>query len=89
MPLALLPEGREAVVVGVVAGRGLRRRLAEVGFVRGEVVKVLRSGPGPVLVLVKGSRIALGRGVAMKVLVRDSIGHEGSDLPHPSVRTWS
>ena len=69
MPLAMLPEGGEAVIIGVVAGRGLARRLYEMGFVRGERVKMLRAGPGPVLVLVKGSRVALGWGVAMKILV--------------------
>lgn len=49
---------------------GLVRRLAEMGFTRGARVRVLHSGPpGPVLVMVRGSRVALGRGVAMKVLV--------------------
>ena len=74
--LATLPEGKEAVVIGIIAGRGLARRLAELGFMRGEKVKILRSGPGPVLVLVKGSKIALGWGVARKILVRDSIEEE-------------
>jgi len=41
------------------------------GFVRGEKVKMLRAGPGPVLVLVKCSRVALGWGVAMKIIVED------------------
>jgi len=76
VPLATLPEGKEAMVVGIIAGRGLARRLAELGFMRGEKVKILRSGPGPVLVLVKGSKIALGWGVARKILVRDSIEEE-------------
>ena len=69
MPLVMLPEGREAVITSVVAGRGLTRRLYEMGFVRGERVKMLRAGPGPVLVVVKGSRVALGWGVAMKIIV--------------------
>jgi len=77
LPLALLPEGKEAEVVAITAGRGLARRLAELGFMRGERIKLLRSGPGPVLVLVKGSKIALGWGVAKKILVRDSVGGEG------------
>jgi len=84
IPLANLPEGKEAVVVAIVAGRGLARRLAEMGFTRGEKVKMLRSGPGPVLVLVKGSRIAIGWGIAMKILVRDSVEEEeGHGITHP------
>ena len=75
MPLAMLPEGGEAVIISVVAGRGLARRLYEMGFVRGERIKMLRAGPGPVLVLVKGSRVALGWGVAMKIIV------DGGEVP--------
>jgi len=74
MPLAMLRDGEGGRVVGVYGGRGLMRRLAELGFTRGERVKVLRSGPGPILVLVKGSRVALGHGVAMKILVSGDRG---------------
>jgi len=49
---------------------GLTRRLAEMGFTKGERVRVLHSSPpGPILVMVKGARVALGRGVAMKIMV--------------------
>jgi ferrous iron transport protein A len=49
--LADLPDGTEAVVSGlnaVVPGAdsALLRRLAEIGFVAGEPVQVLRRGPG-------------------------------------------
>ena len=49
--LAHLPDGTAAVVTGLrAAGPGvdsaLLRRLAEIGFVAGEPVQVLRRGPG-------------------------------------------
>ena len=49
--LADLPNGHSAVVAGLrkgVAGadEALLRRLAEIGFVAGEPVQVLRRGPG-------------------------------------------
>ena len=70
IPLAMLPEGSTGVVKGVVGGWGLVRRLAELGFTPGARVTVLKSSPpGPVLVVVRGARIALGRGIAMKILV--------------------
>lgn len=70
LPLAFLGENEEAVIVEVDGGRGLTRRLMELGFVRGAKVKVLRShSPGPILVEVSGSRVALGKGVASKILV--------------------
>ncbi|MCR6668745.1 MAG: ferrous iron transport protein A [archaeon YNP-WB-040] len=70
IPLAMLQENWEAIVVGINGGMGLNRRLAELGFTNGVRVKVLHSTPpGPVLVMVRGSRIALGRGLAMKIMV--------------------
>ncbi|PUA31305.1 MAG: ferrous iron transport protein A [Candidatus Terraquivivens tikiterensis] len=70
IPLAMLPENKEAVVVEVNGGMGLTRRLSEMGFTYGAKVRVLHSTPpGPILVIVRGSRIALGRGAAMKIIV--------------------
>ncbi len=70
-PLALLPEGAEGEIIGFDGGRGLRRRLAEMGFTPGTRLRVLSSrSPGPVLVDIKGSRIAVGWGVAVKVVVK-------------------
>lgn len=70
IPLAMLPEGTPAIIVGLTAGRGLARRLAELGFCIGTEIQVLKSrAPGPVLIGIKDSRIALGRGTAMKILV--------------------
>ena len=70
IPLAFLPENKQATVVEVMGGRGLVRRLYELGFTPGTKVKVLSSSsPGPMLVDVRGTRIALGRGVTMKIIV--------------------
>jgi ferrous iron transport protein A len=49
--LADLPDGSHAVVTGLATGvpgadATLLRRLAEIGFVQGEPVRVLRRGPG-------------------------------------------
>ncbi|MCD6263366.1 ferrous iron transport protein A [Candidatus Bathyarchaeota archaeon] len=70
--LGMLPEGTRARVIKVYGGRGLTRRLAELGFNIGELVKVVRNHhSGPVLIEVKDSRIALGRGVALKIIVEE------------------
>ncbi len=71
IPLALLSEGCEGAVVEITGGRGVARRLSELGFNPDVRVKVISSHfPGPVVVSVRGSRIGLGRGVAMKILVK-------------------
>jgi len=47
-------------------------RLARLGVRPGAVVRLVSSGPlrGPLLVEVEGMRVALGRGVARRILVR-------------------
>jgi len=47
------------------------RHLEDMGFAPPARVLVLKScPPGAMLVMVKDSRIALGRGIAMKILVK-------------------
>jgi Fe2+ transport system protein FeoA len=50
---------------------GLTSRLSAMGLVPGvEVVVVTNKGVGPAIVEVKGTRLALGRGMTRKILVR-------------------
>jgi ferrous iron transport protein A len=54
----------------VRGGRGLAQRLFDMGLTPSAKVRVLKScPPGPMLVQFRDSRIALGRGIAMKILV--------------------
>ncbi len=70
LPLAFLPEGAVGTVREIMGGRGATRHLEDMGFSPLARVLVLKScPPGAMLVLVKDSRIALGRGMAMKILV--------------------
>lgn len=70
MPLAIVSPGRRVLVVGVDAGGGLQGRLAALGLVPGTEVEVIaNSAKGPFIVLVKGSRLILGRGMAQKIMV--------------------
>ncbi|HDI75484.1 MAG: ferrous iron transport protein A [Thermoprotei archaeon] len=69
IPLAYLPPGTRARIVGLTGGYGQTRRLMEMGFTPGTQVEVLSSGPGPLLVKVRGVVVALGRGVASKIIV--------------------
>ena len=62
--------GEMVTVIALRAGWGLQRRLADMGLTPGVKVKVISSGrPGQVVIEVRGSRMALGHGVAAKVLV--------------------
>jgi len=71
IPLIDLKEGETGKIIKILAGRGFRMRLTEMGFDQGSRITVIgKSGYGPIIVEVKGScRIALGRGEASKILV--------------------
>ena len=69
--LGELNEGERATVQGFDAGHNLVSRLSALGFTpQAEVVMIQNFGSGPLIVKVRDTRIALGRGEAMKVRVK-------------------
>jgi ferrous iron transport protein A len=67
-----LDPGMRAVVSELRGGRGFASRLAGMGISVGCLIEVLQNpAHGSLLVLVRDTRIALGRGVAAKILVRE------------------
>lgn len=66
-PLTGLPVGQPACLVCVHAGKRLKRRLAEMGLTPGVEMVVLQNNGGPLLLSVRDSRLALGRGMAAKL----------------------
>jgi len=71
MTLDQLSPGDEARVLDIRGGHGLQRRLSRLGIHLGDTVRMSGRGAfrGPVLVLIHGTRLALGRGVARHILV--------------------
>lgn len=70
MPLAHARTGDTVRVVTINAGRGLQARLAAMGIAPGSQLIVKgTNGHGPFVVAVRGSRIALGRGMVSKIEV--------------------
>ena len=65
--LTALAAGEEGRVKAIRAGRQATKRLYEMGFNTGALVKVIKNDAGPVIVSIKGNKIALGRGLASKV----------------------
>lgn len=78
MPLGLLTAGETAEIVSerkTGLGCGCREkcdgRMEDMGLRDGKSIMVLNNeGRGPLLVKVDESRIAIGRGTAMKIMVR-------------------
>jgi len=72
MPLCMAGSYEAVRVVKVRAGGGLQRKLADMGLTPGTEIKLINNqGAGPVLIDLKGTRLALGRGMAMKILVEE------------------
>jgi Fe2+ transport system protein FeoA len=70
--LADLRGGDKCTVVLALGGYGMVRRLAEMGLTPGTEVTIVRTAPmhGPIEVSVRGVSLALGRGIARRVLVK-------------------
>ena len=70
-PLVTLRHGQTAVIESLHGGACLRSRLAALGFTPGVRIEMLQNqGHGPILVAVRDTRIALGRGEARGIRVR-------------------
>ncbi|MBM4458813.1 MAG: ferrous iron transport protein A [Chloroflexi bacterium] len=68
--LSSLPAGRSGLVVSLAGGHGFGSRVASLGFTIGAEIKVMQNhGRGPMIVSVRGTLVALGRGEAEKVHV--------------------
>ncbi|MBR4401846.1 MAG: ferrous iron transport protein A [Synergistes sp.] len=69
MPLVMAAAG-EIYTIKAVGGEGKKRRFLEgLGFVPGAEVVVLSKSSGSLIVGIKGSRIALDRQAALKILI--------------------
>ncbi|MEJ2352957.1 MAG: FeoA family protein [Anaerolineales bacterium] len=65
--------GKRSIVRQLRGGREFLSRMAAMGFTVGAEVKVIQNyGRGPLIALIRDTRIALGRGEALKVLVEET-----------------
>jgi Fe2+ transport system protein FeoA len=70
MPLAMVAPGEEARLTAIRGGRRMRKRLADLGLNLGLTVRVMqRDQHGPLILAVKDARLALGRGIAHRIMV--------------------
>jgi DtxR family Mn-dependent transcriptional regulator len=68
--ISRLRSGESGVVKTYMSGRGALGRCLSMGFTPGSTVKMLKnSGSGPVLVKVHDNEVALGRGIAERIIV--------------------
>ena len=65
-------KGEEVIVLNVNAGLKAKRRLANLGILPGAKIIKKKDAPfrGPIEVIVKGSSLVIGRGLASKIIVQ-------------------
>ena len=69
--------GRSVRISRMTGGHHFLSRLASLGFTPGADLQVVQNyGRGPIIVILRDTRVALGRGEAQKILVEQ---HSGED----------
>jgi Fe2+ transport system protein FeoA len=69
-PLGKAPSGTPLRVAGMDGGQAFRMRLAAMGIRIGTELQVVqRQASGPLIVALRGTRIAIGRGMLDRILV--------------------
>ena len=71
MNLLNVNNGRWVRVVNFRGGWGMQRRLAQLGFIPGNKIRIIRKAPfhGPLILEVEGREIVLGRRIASHIIV--------------------
>ena len=72
VPLTSLLEGQKGVISFIRGGRGASQRLADLGLTPHTEITVVKSAlfRGPLMISVRGTTLAIGRGIAARVFVR-------------------
>ena len=75
MPLAMAKTGEKLLIKEIAGGREARARLASMGLRPGDPVEVISNdGEGRLIVGAGSTRLALGRGIAQKIMVTLNTG---------------
>lgn len=69
LPLNFFNVGERGIVDGIVGGKSIVKRLISMGINKGASIEVVRNDNGPMVILLEGCKIAVGRGVAQKIMV--------------------
>jgi len=62
--------GEKVDIFSINAGFKAHNFLADLGIHEGEKVRVVKNDYGPIILEVKNTRVAIGRGLAQKILVK-------------------
>jgi ferrous iron transport protein A len=69
MSLAFAGIGETRVIIDFVGKEDIKRHLQDLGFVKGESVKLISENDSGFIIMAKGVRIAINRNLASKIMV--------------------
>lgn len=69
MPLTMATKGEEQTIKKVGGKEEIRSFLEKLGFIEGGAVTVISEAAGNMIVNIKDSRVAIGKDMAMKIMV--------------------
>ncbi|MGC9443512.1 MAG: FeoA family protein [Candidatus Methanospirareceae archaeon] len=71
VPLSSLLPGEQGRIIAVGMGAGRQHHFRQMGLREGKIVTVIATQParGPFVLEIEGAQIAIGRGMAMHILV--------------------
>jgi ferrous iron transport protein A len=73
MSLIMVSPGKRVKVVSHAGGRGMQERLISMGLGPGAEIEVIRRGaPGPFIVAAGEARLAIGAGMAQKIMISEN-----------------
>lgn len=72
VPLTTLFPGERAKIVALGHGAGRQRHFRTMGLMEGKIVEIVATQParGPVVLNIEGTQIAIGRGMARRILIQ-------------------
>jgi ferrous iron transport protein A len=67
-----IKNGKTVTIVSIMGGKWSTKRLVDLGLTVGTEIKMLRASffSGPIEIEIGGSKLALGRGLASKIMVQ-------------------
>jgi len=68
-PLTTVTPGQQVTLIDIHGGRGLRSKLYSMGLIPGVKLTIVGNRGGPIMIAVNDTRLALGFGMARKIIV--------------------
>lgn len=72
MPLSMANKNKCCRIINIIGGRGIKQRLSSLGIYPSNFVKIIKNDfVGPLIIEINNSKLAIGRGMAHKIIVKE------------------